>query len=122
MLHNRQVPLWGASKAGGKLIFPSRLFCMLTTNKRLTKVEAEPTSQIVFHDAEILRIAGNLPAPIISLFDKYRLPSPSVTAVYQWVSRKNIPDKWRAALIYALMSEGRISVNQIFCRTSKQNP
>ena len=75
------------------------------------------SEQIVFHDAEILRIAGNLPAPIISLFTKYNLPAPVAGAVYQWVSRKNIPDKWRAALIYALLAEGRISVNQLFCKT-----
>lgn len=104
------------------MIFPSRLFCMPTTNKRLTKVEEQPQTQIVFHDSEILRVAGNLPAPIIALYRKHNLPEPVPGAVYQWVSRKNIPDKWRAALIYALMAEGRISVNQIFCRTKTQNP
>lgn len=77
---------------------------------------AEKPQKINFHDTEILRIAGGLPAPITALLRKHNLQVPTDWAVYQWCSRKRIPDKWRASLIYALMVERRLTVEQLFCK------
>lgn len=54
-------------------------------------------------------------------------PAPSLDAVYQWVSRKRIPDRWRVRLIYALLSAQAITPGKLFrvgsaARNSKGTP
>lgn len=73
-------------------------------------------NHIVWRDEEILRRAGGTPRSVQALLSKYSLPLPTPWAIYQMVSRKNIPDRWRAAIIYALLADRAIAPNDLFRR------
>lgn len=45
-------------------------------------------------------------------------PVPSEWAVYQWTSRRRIPDRWRPAVVYWLLSQQKITVADLFRRSS----
>lgn len=78
----------------------------------------DPTPQppVEFNDMAILSASGDNPAAVRALLTRHRQPAPSEWAIYQWKSRKRITNVWRAPLIFALMSEGKINPAQLFRR------
>lgn len=69
---------------------------------------------VCWDDPTILRKAGNSPEGVRNLLARYGQEQPTALAVYQWVSRRSIPNKWRAALVYALLAEQRASTMDLF--------
>jgi len=69
---------------------------------------------IAWNDPAILKAAGTSPDAIRQHFAKTGQPLPTDWAVYQWSSRRRIPDRWRAALVYALMNTNRITPRDLF--------
>lgn len=77
---------------------------------------------IIWNDACILARAGRSPEGVRSLMEQYNQPLPTQTAVYQWVSRGIIPDRWRPALVYALLASNRITMDDLFAARAKAQP
>lgn len=83
---------------------------------------------IIWNDGEILAAAathgGKEPTPgtsayaheIRGLFTKHGVQAPTQWAVIAWVRRKEIPDRWRATLVYLLMRDGKIASQRLFRR------
>jgi hypothetical protein len=86
-----------------------------------------PQIAVTWNDTTILQYVSqqfpdkdtHLPNPeaVQRLLAKHDMPIPSPMAVYQWTSRRVIPDKWRSILIYTLMRESRIDLTKCFKRT-----
>lgn len=71
---------------------------------------------VEFHDTALLDAAGRNPEAIQNLLMKWGQPFPSTAAIYQWSSRGKITNRWRAALLYALLSEGKVKLSSLFKR------
>lgn len=83
---------------------------------------------IYWNDGEILAAAathgGKEPTlgtsahahEVRALFDKYAVPAPTEWAVIAWVRRHQIPDRWRATLVYLLMRDGKFVTGRLFRR------
>jgi len=89
---------------------------------------------LVWNDTEILARArtalGTNPPPgstghaeqIVKLFEHHKLAAPTRWAAIQWVRRRNIPDRWRAVLVYMLMSDKTLTASQLFRRAPTKTP
>lgn len=70
-----------------------------------------------WNDVKILDAAGANPEAVFQLLERHGQNEgvrPTPPAVYQWVSRRKIPDHWRARLVYALLAEQRIGPQHLF--------
>lgn len=77
-------------------------------------IAAAQVRPLVWNDAAILEAMGRSPELAKDLLRRNGQPLPSDQAVYQWVSRKRLPDRWRPKIIYALMREQKIDVGRLF--------
>lgn len=93
----------------------------LPNNARAKRPAHGTGKAIVWNDKEILKASGGSPESVQKLMDEINQPRPSTWAVYQWASRKRIPDLWRPRLVYALMRRNHITVNQLFAVESDNN-
>jgi hypothetical protein len=75
---------------------------------------------IAWNDKTILEAFQSNPRVVQDELRKLGLKVPTSTAVYQWVSRGRIPDRWRPTLIYVLMRDGKITVRDLFKRGLKK--
>jgi len=85
-----------------------------------------------WNDAELLTRAGqalgaNPPsgssaqaAQIIKLFKHHDLAAPTQWATVQWVRRRDIPDRWRAVVVYMLLFDKKLAPAQLFRRAPKE--
>lgn len=101
-------------------------------NNRLHGREILPA--LAWNDGEILSLAAtaNGKAPklrtkahaleILALFKRHALAAPTDWAALQWVRRNDIPDRWRATLVYMLMRDNLIPVNRLFRRAPAAPP
>lgn len=71
-------------------------------------------ARIVWNDKQILAAAGSTPAGVIAILSEHKQPLPTPTAVYQWLHRRNIPDHWRAPLVYALLHAKKLPLGSVF--------
>lgn len=55
-------------------------------------------------------------AEVIALFQRHNLCPPTAWAALQWVRRNEIPDRWRATLVYMLMRDNLVPINRLFRR------
>lgn len=67
-----------------------------------------------WNDPKILTAAGTSPEAVRSLLTKHNQGDPSPYAVYQWTSRRKIPDAWRVKLAYCLLRENKITLADMF--------
>lgn len=74
------------------------------------------TNLIGWNDPEIIMAAGPAPDAVRALLRAHSQPEPTDQAIYQWASRKRIPDKWRPAVVYALMRENKLPLAKLFRR------
>lgn len=86
----------------------------------------QPT--ILWNDAQILAAAGRTegqPVPpgtsrhaqaVRALFQKHGIEAPTPWAAIQWVRRGNIPDRWRATVVYLLMLDKLLVSGSLFRR------
>lgn len=78
-------------------------------------METSPTTRpIAWNDIAILDATGRKPEQIRDLLTRHGQPKPTDMAIYQWVSRKSIPDMWRSRIIYALLRENRLNLAVVF--------
>jgi hypothetical protein len=77
---------------------------------------------VQWDDEKILVAAGKSPEAVRAILAQYDQATPSVWAVYQWWSRKLIPNDWRAALIYAVLASDKIDVSDLFCLGEPKGP
>lgn len=75
---------------------------------------ADTTDAIAWNDAAIMAAAGESPESVRAILVRHKQPAPTDYAVYQWSSRRLIPNQWRPRLVYALLRENRIDVGQLF--------
>jgi len=73
-----------------------------------------PDTAVFWNDPNILDAAGGSPAAIRHLLRLHGQGDPSTLAVYQWSSRRKIPDRWRPRLVYCLLHDGLISTAKLF--------
>ena len=79
-------------------------------------------SAVHWNDNALMQTAGSNPEAVFELLqkhgqaekDEHGNPAPSVYAIYQWTSRRKIPDRWRARLIYVLLAEGELEMKDLF--------
>lgn len=91
------------------------------TDKEAFKPNNLRTSQdIEWNDAEILAKFNNNPPVVQSRLQALGLRTPTSMAIYQWVSRKRIPDRWRPTLVYVLKRDGDLPDNLLFKRGAKR--
>lgn len=69
---------------------------------------------VYWNDEKILSAAGQSPEAICNLLAEHEQGQPTAIAVYQWVSRCKIPDKWRSRLTFCLLKSGRMSVGDLY--------
>ena len=69
-----------------------------------------------WNDYRILEAAGLTPEPVRLLLAQYQQPLPSYGAIYQWASRRKIPDRWRAPIIYCRRADERLGPRELFRR------
>lgn len=75
-----------------------------------------------WNDSKILEAAGRNPETVFTLLDRHGqthadadgIAQPTPDAVYQWVSRRKIPDHWRPRIVYVLLAEQRLQMSQLF--------
>jgi hypothetical protein len=75
---------------------------------------------IEWHDAAIMTGFQNSPHAVRAQVSALGLAPPTDAAVYQWVSRKRIPERWRPLLIYVLLREQKLAINQMFRRGTRK--
>lgn len=75
-----------------------------------------PTKQtpVCWNDPVILDAAGLKPEQVQELLVRNGQPKPTQYAVYQWASRKRIPNLWRARAIYCLLRERKLDIALMF--------
>lgn len=73
-----------------------------------------PRPPVSWNDMAILEAAGKSPESVSALLARNEQPAPSDWAVYQWWSRRKIPDMWRPRVLFALLREDRITVSKLF--------
>jgi hypothetical protein len=77
-----------------------------------------PDPEVNWNDPVLIEAAGRSPDAIRALLRKYGQPAPTVESIYQWPSRGHVPAQWRPGLVYALLRENRIKVQQLFRRVA----
>jgi hypothetical protein len=81
------------------------------------------TAAVHWNDGAILSAAGmdtDGPRAVIDLLSLHHQGTPTLNAVQQWSSRRRVPDRWRARLVYCLLREGRIATSDLFRRGPAQ--
>lgn len=79
------------------------------------KQQTHDENTIVHWDDEaILTAAGTKPAAVKKLLTRHDQPLPSDDAVYQWASRRWLPNEFRAILSYCLLADGKIQPSELF--------
>ena len=81
---------------------------MSTTNPQT------PRPPVCWNDEAIMEAAGRSPENVSALLARNEQALPSEWAVYQWWSRKKIPDDWRARVLFSLLREKRIVAARMF--------
>ena len=79
-------------------------------------------SAVHLNDNALMQTAGSNPEAVFELLLKHGQTeeaadgsrAPSFYAIYQWTSRRKIPDRWRARLIYVLLAEGELEMRDLF--------
>lgn len=69
---------------------------------------------VTWNDAKLIAAAGGNPESIKALLLAERQPVPTDLAIYQWVSRSAIANKWRPRLVYALLRAGKVTLADVF--------
>lgn len=80
-----------------------------------------------WHDENIIEAAGRSPEAVRSTLERHGqtevqpdgTAAPTPDAVYQWSSRRKVPDYWRARLIYCLLADRKLDTSKIFRVGSK---
>lgn len=74
-----------------------------------------------WNDSKILEAAGRNPETVFNMLNRHGqthaadgVAQPTPDAVYQWVSRRKIPDFWRPRLVYVLLAENRLQTSELF--------
>lgn len=75
-----------------------------------------------WNDTKILEAAGRNPETVFNVLDRHGqthadadgIPQPTPDAVYQWASRRKIPDFWRPRIVYVLLAENRLQTSELF--------
>ena len=74
----------------------------------------ENPNAVHWNDPLILEKAGGQPVGVVAMLERNGQGRPSDHAVYQWVSRRHIPDRWRTPLIYCLLLENKAKLGELF--------
>lgn len=72
------------------------------------------SQDIQWNDTAILAAAGETPDAVQAILARHNQPVPTAVAVYQWTSRRNIPNLWRPRLIYAVLRENKLPIAKLF--------
>jgi hypothetical protein len=92
----------------------------MTDTKHAPNNRAVPMD-IEWNDAAIMTGFQNSPHVVRGHVSNLGLNPPTVLAIYQWVSRGRIPERWRPLLIYVLLREQKLSINEMFRRGRRLN-
>ena len=72
---------------------------------------------VVWNDGALLDACGNNIRRIAYTLEKCGVsPRPTANAMYKWISQREIPDRWRPAMVYALLKDGKVATNHLFKR------
>ena len=77
---------------------------------------ADKTDRPTIHwdDEAILTAAGTTPNSVRRLLRRHAQTLPTDGAVYQWASRKWLPNGFRAILTYCLLAESKIAPHKMY--------
>lgn len=81
----------------------------------ITDTIEPPVYPVAFDDTAILDALGSSPEVVrrnLRVYKQAHMDEPTAMAIYQWVSRGKISEKWRPRLLYAALKSGKLTMAQ----------